>query len=121
MACSCSQEEMISISYAGCHASRSFGEAWDTAKRTCMNVRDLAPTRVVRLEEPSVGSRSREAPGFGLHWAVSPGAPGRKIFRLFEAWALLASLTGCSRIRLPASGLFEPAPEESGAELRTVI
>jgi hypothetical protein len=36
-----------------------------------MNVRDLAPTCVVRLEEPSAGSRSREAPGFGFQWAVS--------------------------------------------------
>jgi hypothetical protein len=30
-------------------------------------------------------------------------------------------LSGCSRIRLPALGLFEPTPAQFGAELRTVI
>jgi hypothetical protein len=33
----------------------------------------------------------------------------------------LAPFSGCSRIRLPAFGLFEPTPAKLGAELRTVI
>jgi hypothetical protein len=33
----------------------------------------------------------------------------------------LAQFSGCSRIRLPAVGLFEAKPATFGAELRTVI
>jgi hypothetical protein len=36
-----------------------------------MDLRDWAPTCVVRLEEPSAGSRSREAPGLGFDWPGS--------------------------------------------------
>ena len=45
----------------------------------------------------------------------------RKRCRLFEACALLAPVSGCSRIRLPAVGLFEATRATCGAESREVI
>ena len=45
----------------------------------------------------------------------------RKRSRLFEACALLAPFSGCSRIRLPTVGLFEATRATFGADSGKVI
>ena len=73
-----------------------------------------------------LGSKSRQRVAGAVrlrNWgSIGLGASKRrKRSHLFEACALLAPFSGCSRIRLPAVGLFEATWVKFGAESRKVI
>jgi len=73
-----------------------------------------------------LGSKSRQRVAGAVRlrdWgSIGLGASKRRRrFRLFEACAVLGPFSGCSRIRLPAVGLFEATQATFGAEPRKVI